>query len=67
MRTIAQIYDAYNHGRTLPTNELVRGRDHMNQLAKFARQAGPEFRLTANEASNVALAFQSFIDERNRK
>lgn len=67
MRTIAQIYKSYQGGKTLTTQELVRGRDHMNQLAKFAMQAGPEFHLAGQEANRVAMYFQDFIDARNRK
>ena len=66
-RTIAQIYKAYKAGSTLTTPELVRGRDHLSQLAKFAMQAGPEFHLAGQEANRVSMDLDSFIDARNRK
>lgn len=64
---MAEIYEKYVNGDSLSDEELKVGSIFFHDLWVQLKQAGPVFKIAANEAGRVYCQFDSFIRARNEK
>lgn len=65
--TIREIYERHLRGDENSTTDLIRAAKHFEELESRALDAGPVFRLAANEAGRTARAMREFIAARREK
>jgi hypothetical protein len=64
--TIREIYERHRNGDANTTTDLIKAAEHFEQIEWRCIQAGPVFRLAANEAGSTARAMREFITARAR-
>lgn len=64
---MTEIYEKFVNGDSLTDEELKVGSIFFHDLWVQLQQAGPVFKLAANEAGRVYYQFDSFIIARNEK
>lgn len=62
---MAEIYEKFVNGDSLSDEELKVGAIFFHDMWVQLKQAGPVFKLAANEANRVQSQFDSFIRARN--
>ena len=65
--SIRQIYERHLKGDENSTPDLIRAAKHFEELESRALDAGPIFRLAANEAGRIARTMREFIAARGEK